>query len=143
AKSFTNHGRLRSVLRTSGDHKRDHTGRLLHSLPTKQGHPVTRPRDRPNVMLPQIKMAAPNGTAISLACHVRKYRTRLYFLRFSAGTVIGSSGAMISARRSSNQGGSCRFWPSSSSGSSVAKPMSEVANSVRMPPGERTYTEWK
>ena len=54
-----------------------------------------------------------------------------------AGGLIGSSGATISARRGSNHGGSNRCWPSSSAFSSTVKPMSQVANSTRMPPGDR------
>jgi hypothetical protein len=53
------------------------------------------------------------------------------------GTLIGSSGATISARRGSNHGGSSIFSPRCSIGSSMAKPMSQVAISHRIPPGER------
>ena len=43
----------------------------------------------------------------------------------------------FSARRGSNHGGSSSFSPRCSFGSSMAKPISEVAISTRMPPGER------
>src|SRR5204863_287986 len=64
--------------------------------------------------------------------------------RFSSGTVIGSSCETIAARWSSNHGGRSSVVPSSSGASSLKNPPGTFAvHSTRMPPGERTYIEWK
>src|SRR5262245_53969404 len=64
--------------------------------------------------------------------------------RFSSGTVTGSSLARMSARWPSYHGGRLSRVPSSSGVSSRQKPIPPFAvNYNRMPPGERTYIEWK
>ncbi len=80
---------------------------------------------------------SPSGRGRGPAPKAWEGEGRAYLAVAWRGTVIGSSGATISARRGSNQGGSSSVSPRCSFGSSIAKPMSQVATSTSVPPGER------